>query len=60
MIANVPISETGTSIIGRIIRRQSWRTAGRRWHQDELPSRRVWNTSFTDSRTNGVVSYTIW
>jgi len=60
MIANVPISETGT-----LDHRQDHRPPVLEEQQDDdghrmTASRRVWNTSFTDSRTNGVVSYTIW
>ena len=60
MIANVPMSDTGTSIIGRIIARQSCRNSSTTMATRMTASRRVANTSLTDSRMNGVVSYAIW
>ena len=56
MIANVPIKETGTSIIGRIIAFQSWRKTSTTIPTRITASRRVLKTSLTDSWMNGVVS----
>ena len=56
MTANVPINETGTSIIGRIMAFQSWRKTRTTMPTRMTASRRVLKTSLTDSRMNGVVS----
>ena len=56
MTAKVPISDTGTSIIGRIIARQSCRKSSTTMATRMTASRRVWKTSSIDSRMNGVVS----
>ena len=56
MIANVPIKETGTSIIGRIIAFQSCRNTSTTIPTRIVASRSVLKTSFTDSRMKGVVS----
>ncbi len=56
MTAKVPISETGTSIIGKIMARQSWRKNKTTSATRKTASRRVWKTSQIDSRMNGVVS----
>ena len=48
--ANVPISETGTSIIGRIIVRQSWRKTSTTMPTKSTASRRVLKTSPIESR----------
>ncbi len=56
MIANVPMSETGTSIIGRIIAFQSWRKIRTTMPTRITASRSVLKTSLTDSWMNGVVS----
>ena len=54
--ANVPMSETGTSIMGRIIARQSCRKNSTTMATSTMASRSVLNTSATDSVMNGVVS----
>ncbi len=59
MMAKVPIKETGTSIIGRIIAFQSWRKKSTTMPTRITASSRVQKTSPTDSLINGVVSYTI-
>ena len=56
MTANVPISDTGTSIIGRIIALQSCRNTSTTMATRMTASRSVLKTSLTDSRMNGVVS----
>ena len=56
MTAKVPISETGTSIIGRIMAFQSCRNTSTTMPTRITASRRVLKTSLTDSRMNGVVS----
>ena len=56
MTANVPISETGTSIIGRIMALQSCRNTSTTMPTRITASRSVLKTSLTDSRMNGVVS----
>ena len=56
MTANVPISETGTSIIGRIMARQSCRNTSTTMPTRITASRNVLKTSWTDSRMYGVVS----
>ncbi len=56
MTAKVPMSETGTSIIGRIIARQSCRNTSTTMPTSSTASRSVLTTSSTDSRMNGVVS----
>ena len=54
--ANVPIKETGTSIMGRIIALQSWRKMRTTIPTRMTASLSVLKTSLTDSRMNGVVS----
>ena len=56
MTAKVPMSDTGTSIIGRIIARQSCRNTSTTTPTSKTASSSVLNTSSTDSRMNGVVS----
>ncbi len=56
MTAKVPIKETGTSIIGRIIVRQSWRKTRTTRPTRITASRSVLKTSRIDSRMYGVVS----
>ena len=56
MMAKVPISDTGTSIIGRIMARQSCRNSSTTMATRMTALRSVWKTSLTDSRMNGVVS----
>ena len=56
MTANVPINETGTSIIGRIMARQSCKNTSTTSPTRITASRRVLKTSRTDSRMYGVVS----
>ncbi len=56
MIANVPISETGTSIIGRIMALQSCKNTSTTRPTKITASRSVLKTSNTDSRMYGVVS----
>ncbi len=56
MTAKVPMSETGTSIIGRIMARQSCKNKRTTMATRITASRRVLKTSFTDSRMKGVVS----
>ena len=56
MTAKVPMSETGTSIIGRIMARQSCRKSSTTMATRMTASRSVLKTSLTDSRMNGVVS----
>ncbi len=56
MTAKVPISDTGTSIIGRIIAFQSWRNKSTTMATRITASRSVAKTSSTDSRMKGVVS----
>jgi hypothetical protein len=56
MTAKVPMSETGTSIIGKIMARQSCKNSKTTMATRITASRSVLNTSFTDSRMKGVVS----
>ena len=56
MTANVPISDTGTSIIGRIMAFQSCKNTSTTIPTSTTASSRVSNTSATDSRMKGVVS----
>ena len=56
MAANVPIRETGTSIIGSTIVRQSWRNTRTTRPTRRTASRSVLKTSPIDSRMYGVVS----
>ena len=56
MTANVPIKETGTSIIGRIMAFQSCKKTSTTMPTRMTASRNVLKTSLTDSRMNGVVS----
>ena len=56
MTAKVPISETGTSIIGRIMARQSCRNTSTTSPTSTMASNSVRITSAIDSRMNGVVS----
>ena len=56
MTAKVPIKDTGTSIIGRIMARQSCKHKRTTMATRITASRRVLKTSFTDSRMKGVVS----
>ncbi len=56
MTAKVPIKETGTSIIGKIMVFQSWRKTSTTRPTRSTASRRVLNTSRIDSRMYGVVS----
>ena len=56
MTAKVPIRETGTSIIGRIIALQSWRNTSTTMATRITASRSVLKTSLIDSLMNGVVS----
>ncbi len=56
MTANVPTSDTATSITGRSSAFQSCRNSRMTIATRMIASRRVWNTSATDSRMNGVVS----
>ena len=56
MTAKVPINETGTSIIGRIMVLQSWRKTSTTRPTRMTASRRVLKTSPIDSRMYGVVS----
>ena len=59
MTANVPTSDTGTSIIGKIMAFQSCRKNNTTKATRMIASRSVLNTSATDSSMNGVVSYTM-
>ena len=52
----MPISETGTSIMGRIIARQSCRKNSTTMPTRATASKRVVTTSAIDSRMYGVVS----
>ncbi len=54
--AKVPMRETGTSIIGRIMARQSCKKKRTTMATRITASRRVLKTSFTDSLMKGVVS----
>ena len=54
--ANVPTSDTATSITGKSSDFQSCRNTRTTKATRITASRRVWRTSVTDSRTNGVVS----
>ncbi len=56
MTANVPINETGTSIIGRIMAFQSCRNTSTTMATRITASRKVRYTSLTLSRIKGVVS----
>ena len=56
MTANVPMSDTGTSIIGKIIAFQSCKKTRTTIPTSTTASIRVLKTSATDSRMNGVVS----
>ena len=56
MTAKVPTSDTGTSIMGRIIAFQSCRNKSTTIATRMTASRRVLNTSSTDWSMNGVVS----
>jgi hypothetical protein len=56
MTAKVPMSETGTSIIGRIMARQSCKKNSTTRATRTTAMTRVRRTSATDSRMNGVVS----
>ncbi len=56
MTAKVPMRETGTSIIGRIMARQSCKNNRTTMATRITASRRVLKTSFTDSLIKGVVS----
>ncbi len=56
MTAKVPTSDTGTSIIGRIIAFQSCRNSRTTIATRSTASRRVLKTSSTDWLMNGVVS----
>ena len=56
MIASVPTSDTGTSIIGRIIAFQSWRKRRTTIATRRIASISVLNTSSIDWVINGVVS----
>ena len=56
--ANVPMMATGTAASGMIAARQLWRNKSTTSATRMTASRRVWNTSFTDCRMKGVVSYT--
>ena len=56
MTAKVPISDTGTSIIGRIMARQSCRNTSTTSPTSTMASNSVRITSAIDSRMNGVVS----
>ena len=56
MTASVPMMETGTSMRGRIIARQSWRKTNTTRPTNMTASNRVTNTSQTESRMYGVVS----
>src|SRR5438876_831825 len=57
MTAKVPISETGTSIMGRIMAFHSCRNSRTTTPTSTTARNRVLTTSATDSRTYGVVSY---
>src|SRR5690349_1970735 len=54
MTANVPMIDTGTSIIGRIMAFQSWRNSRTTTPTSATASIIVQTTSPTDSRMNGV------
>ena len=54
--AKVPTSDTATSITGRSRAFQSCKNSKMTMATRMTASRSVWNTSFTDSRMNGVVS----
>ena len=54
--ANVPISDTGTSIMGMSVARQSWRKISTTMKTRTNASKRVLYTSWTDSSMNTVVS----
>ena len=56
MTANVPTSETTTSIIGRIIAFQSWRNRRTTAATSNTAMMSVRKTSLIDWRTKGVVS----
>ena len=56
MTANVPMIDTGTSIIGKIIAFQSWRKTSTTRPTIATASSMVFATSWTDSRMKGVVS----
>ena len=56
MTAKVPTSDTATSITGRSRDFQSCRNSRTTIATRMIASRRVMNTSLTDSRMNGVVS----
>src|SRR5512139_879842 len=53
--AKVPIKDTGTSIIGISVARQSWRKTSTTMNTRTKASNRVLYTSWTDSLTNLVV-----
>ena len=56
MTAKVPTSDTAMSITGRSRAFQSCKNSRMTMATRMTDSRSVWNTSFTDSRMNGVVS----
>ena len=56
MTAKVPTSDTAMSITGRSRAFQSCKNSRMTMATRMTESRSVWNTSFTDSRMNGVVS----
>ncbi len=56
MTAKVPTSDTTTSITGSNRAFQSCKNSRMTRETRMMDSRRVWNTSLTDSRMNGVVS----
>src|SRR3954469_13943409 len=59
MTKNVPISETGTAIIGMTVARQFWRNTSTTMNTSTNASSSVWYTLAIDSSTNAVVSYTM-
>src|SRR5687768_17555949 len=56
MTTNVPISETGTAIIGMSVARQFWRKTSTTMNTSTNASISVWYTLVIDSSTNTVVS----
>ncbi len=56
MTAKVPTIATGTATSGMSAARQFWRKTSTTSPTRTTASSRVWTTSSTDSRMNGVVS----